>query len=69
MTLTQKTLDNAMNSKKTQLGVGFGGEPKSSKKMPAPSSMRGVPMRNDAQAFDQYPKAKAIGKALIKAKR
>ena len=57
MATTQSAMDKALKSPKTQLGVGFGGEKPSAKKMPAPSSMRGVPMRNDAQAHNQYSKA------------
>ena len=78
MKLTQKILDKALNSKKTELGVGFGGEPTPSKpaavkvaakiatKVP---SMGKVPMRNDAQAYNQYPRpTKSLGNALSKAK-
>jgi len=64
--MKQSTLDKALNSKKTQLGVGFGGEPESKKKLPPAPSMRGVPMRNDAQAYDQYPKSRALVKAKLK---
>jgi len=56
--LTQRILNKTINNKKTELGVGFGGEPEPKEK----------PMvyRNDTQKYNQYPKPKSLLKPLNK---